>query len=136
MMKNSKLKFSKYMQNIRRSKSFGKFVLIVYKYLVNMTKHRCKKSRNAPSERVSLHCENMHYTLQFDHDFIMGQRSLWNTNLLPNNKIVCSTVKTHKKIPLLGEGYSLSFLINMFYGHLLKPEWKNLSIERNHISPL
>ena len=29
-MKNSKLKFSEYMQNISRSKSFGKFVLIVY----------------------------------------------------------------------------------------------------------
>ena len=28
-MKNSKLKFSKYMQNISRSKSFGRFVLIV-----------------------------------------------------------------------------------------------------------
>ena len=28
-MKNFKLKFSEYMQNIRRSKSFGKFVLIV-----------------------------------------------------------------------------------------------------------
>ena len=28
-MKNSKLKFSEYMQNISRSKSFGKFVLIV-----------------------------------------------------------------------------------------------------------
>ena len=27
-MKNSKLKFSEYMQNISRSKSFGKFVLI------------------------------------------------------------------------------------------------------------
>ena len=30
-MKNSKLKFSEYMQNISRSKSFGKFVLIVYR---------------------------------------------------------------------------------------------------------
>ena len=29
MMKNSKLKVSEYMQNISRSKSFGKFVLIV-----------------------------------------------------------------------------------------------------------
>ena len=29
MMKNFKLKFSTYMQNISRSKSFGKFVLIV-----------------------------------------------------------------------------------------------------------
>ena len=29
-MKNSKLKFSEYMQNISRSKIFGKFVLIVY----------------------------------------------------------------------------------------------------------
>ena len=29
MMKNSKLKFSEYMQNISRSKSFGKFILIV-----------------------------------------------------------------------------------------------------------
>ena len=29
MMKNSKLKFSEYMQNISMSKSFGKFVLIV-----------------------------------------------------------------------------------------------------------
>ena len=29
MMKNSKLKFSDYMQNISRSKGFGKFVLIV-----------------------------------------------------------------------------------------------------------
>ena len=29
-MKNSKLKFSEYMQNISRSKSFGKFVLIGY----------------------------------------------------------------------------------------------------------
>ena len=28
-MKNSKVKFSEYMQNISRSKSFGKFVLIV-----------------------------------------------------------------------------------------------------------
>ena len=28
-MKNSKLKFIEYMQNISRSKSFGKFVLIV-----------------------------------------------------------------------------------------------------------
>ena len=32
-MKNSKLKFSEYMQNISRSKSFGKFVLIVYVWL-------------------------------------------------------------------------------------------------------
>ena len=85
MMKNSKQKFSEYIQNISRSKSFGKFVLIVYKYFVNMTKHRCIKSMNAPSERVSLHCENMYYTLQFDHDFKMGQKSLWNTNLLINN---------------------------------------------------
>ena len=30
MMKNSKLKFSEYMQNINGSKSFGKSVLIVY----------------------------------------------------------------------------------------------------------
>ena len=30
MMKYSKLKFSDYMQNISRSKIFGKFVLIVY----------------------------------------------------------------------------------------------------------
>ena len=30
MMKNSKLKFSEYMQNISRSNSFGKFVLIVW----------------------------------------------------------------------------------------------------------
>ena len=29
MIKNSKQKFSEYMQNISRSKSFGKFVLIV-----------------------------------------------------------------------------------------------------------
>ena len=29
MMKNSKLKFSAYMQNISKYKSFGKFVLIV-----------------------------------------------------------------------------------------------------------
>ena len=29
MMKNAKLKFSEYMQNISRSKSIGKFVLIV-----------------------------------------------------------------------------------------------------------
>ena len=29
MMKNSKLKFNEYMQNISRSKSFGKFALIV-----------------------------------------------------------------------------------------------------------
>ena len=29
-MKNSKLKFSEYMQNISRFKSFGKFVLIVH----------------------------------------------------------------------------------------------------------
>ena len=29
-MKNSKLKFSEYMQNISRSKIFGRFVLIVY----------------------------------------------------------------------------------------------------------
>ena len=29
-MKNSKLKVSEYMQNISRSKNFGKFVLIVY----------------------------------------------------------------------------------------------------------
>ena len=29
MMKNSKLKFSEYMQNISMSKSFGKFVLII-----------------------------------------------------------------------------------------------------------
>ena len=29
-MKTSKLKFSEYMQNISRFKSFGKFVLIVY----------------------------------------------------------------------------------------------------------
>ena len=35
MMKNSKLKFSEHMQNISRSKSVGKFVLIVIvKYLV------------------------------------------------------------------------------------------------------
>ena len=31
MMKNSKLKISEYMQNISRSKSYGKFVLIVKK---------------------------------------------------------------------------------------------------------
>ena len=36
MMKNSKLKFSEYMQNITRSKTFGKFALIVLvKYLAN-----------------------------------------------------------------------------------------------------
>ena len=29
MMKNSKLKFSEYMQNISRPKSFGRFVLVV-----------------------------------------------------------------------------------------------------------
>ena len=35
-MKNSKLKFSEYMQNISRSKSFGKFVLIVKVLLSNL----------------------------------------------------------------------------------------------------
>ena len=32
-MKNFKQKFSEYMQNISRSKRFGKFVLIVYTFL-------------------------------------------------------------------------------------------------------
>ena len=32
-MKNTKLKFSEYKKNISRSKSFGKFVLIVYAQL-------------------------------------------------------------------------------------------------------
>ena len=41
-MKNSKLKFSEYMQNISRSKSFGKFVLIVY---VIRNKQYCVVSR-------------------------------------------------------------------------------------------
>jgi hypothetical protein len=34
MMKNSKLRFSECMQNISRSKSFGKFVLIVMKIVL------------------------------------------------------------------------------------------------------
>ena len=39
-MKNWKLKFSEYMQNISRSKSFGKFVLIVLiLYSTNFPKH-------------------------------------------------------------------------------------------------
>ena len=32
-MKNSKLKFSEYMQNISMSKSFGKFVLVVFSHI-------------------------------------------------------------------------------------------------------
>ena len=36
-MKNSKLKFSEYMQNISRSKSFGKFVLIVLSISCSMS---------------------------------------------------------------------------------------------------
>ena len=36
MMKNSKLKFSEHMQNTCRSKSFGKFVLIVIATSVNV----------------------------------------------------------------------------------------------------
>ena len=43
MMKNSKLKFSEYMQNISSSKSFGKFVLIVY--LINMPYFSCFRSK-------------------------------------------------------------------------------------------
>ena len=40
-MKNTKLKFSEYIQNISRSKSFGKFVLIVYAQLYLPTYHIC-----------------------------------------------------------------------------------------------
>ena len=44
MIKKSKLKFSKYMQNISRSKSFGRFVLIVfgtfYTFLAGMSRNR------------------------------------------------------------------------------------------------
>ena len=39
MMKNSKLKFSEYVQNISRFKSFGKFVLIV----ISKAKHVLSK---------------------------------------------------------------------------------------------
>ena len=39
MMKNSKLKFIEYMQNISRSKSFGKFVLIVKGKKMNCVKN-------------------------------------------------------------------------------------------------
>ena len=35
-MKNFKLKFSEYIQNISRSKSFGKFVLIVYTFKISL----------------------------------------------------------------------------------------------------
>ena len=34
MMKNSKLKFSEYMQNISRFKSFRRFVLIVHEFMI------------------------------------------------------------------------------------------------------
>ena len=37
-MKKSKLKFSEYMQNISRSKSFGKFVHVVFFFLENLVK--------------------------------------------------------------------------------------------------
>ena len=40
MMKNSKLKFSEYMQNISRSKNFGRFVLIV---LLSNNRHHSNK---------------------------------------------------------------------------------------------
>ena len=40
-MKNSKLKFSEYMQNISRAKSFGKFVLIVRYFFIT-----CKSAQN------------------------------------------------------------------------------------------
>ena len=49
-MKNAKLKFSEYMQNISRSKSFGKFVLIVpiifetHIFLFMLTKDKVKRS--------------------------------------------------------------------------------------------
>ena len=39
MMKNSKQKYSEYMQTISRSKSFGKFVLIVYLTLINQRRY-------------------------------------------------------------------------------------------------
>ena len=47
MMKNSKLKFSEYMQNISRSKSFGKFVLIVLVKLL--------ERRNSLTELTLIH---------------------------------------------------------------------------------
>ena len=42
MMKNFKLKFSKYMQNISRSKSFDRFVLIVYGSNVTIVEQAAK----------------------------------------------------------------------------------------------
>ena len=39
MMKNSKLKFSEYMQNISGSKRFSRFVLIVYKIEIDYSKY-------------------------------------------------------------------------------------------------
>ena len=39
MVKNSKLKFSENMQNISRSKSFIKFVLIVYEIEIDYSKY-------------------------------------------------------------------------------------------------
>ena len=50
MMKNSKLKFSEYMQNISRSKSFGKFVIIVQqKFVPTFEKYSF-------SEKIASHC--------------------------------------------------------------------------------
>ena len=47
-MKNSELKFSEYMQNISRSKSFGKFVLMVYSQ-INATQNCNVNSRKYPT---------------------------------------------------------------------------------------
>ena len=90
--------------------------LVVYKV-------SCQQDKNTGACNVWMHLQKgfhfivktcITYTLQFDHDFIMGQTSLWNTNLL-TTLMVCSTVKTLKKIPLLGKGYSLPFLINTLW---------------------
>ena len=50
-MKNSKLNFSEYMQTISRSKSFGKFVLLVISFLVSeVCSTKTSFAMNATSE--------------------------------------------------------------------------------------
>ena len=61
-MKNSKLKFSEYMQNIGRSKSFGKFVLIVYGSNVTIVEQAAKNNFHLKKDIFLAAC--VHYYTQ------------------------------------------------------------------------
>ena len=68
MLKNSKLKFSEYMQNVSRSKSVGKFVLIVAKSLLSLYVHILSfMTIHETTLKMLILCPQLHVTYLYMH---------------------------------------------------------------------